>query len=162
MIISGSDSSAVHAGVAEPGAQTASLGAAGAFPGHGSLGSGPGPVCRHLPVCAQAAADNSARPAPDPGLHLDQDPCAGQNVSGGSATSCHGSPAAVQSCGVVDFASKCLTCQDEFAGDRWAYAPILVLDTVMLLVWLALLSSACLAHLYADQDHFGVGHAVHI
>mmetsp|Transcript_10685 Transcript_10685/g.32118 ORF Transcript_10685/g.32118 Transcript_10685/m.32118 type:complete len:208 (-) Transcript_10685:19-642(-) len=71
------------AGAAESGAPGEGTGAAGAVPGPGQLGGGPGIVSGHLPVRAQAATDQQRRPAGHPGLHLDQDPGAGPVLSGG-------------------------------------------------------------------------------
>lgn len=70
------------AGSAEPGPPVAGAGVAGALLGHGALGSGPGLVCGHIPLCAQAAANNSAGPASNPGLHLDQNTGTGQELPG--------------------------------------------------------------------------------
>ena len=61
----------LRTGAAEPGAQAAGIGTAGAIPGHGRLGSGFSPVSGHFPLCAQVAADNCCRPADDACFHLD-------------------------------------------------------------------------------------------
>jgi len=69
-------------GASEPGAPPARAGAPGPLPGHGRLGGRPGAQRWHLPLRAQAAADNGGRPAHHPRLHLGQDPGAGRVVPG--------------------------------------------------------------------------------